>query len=215
MTASITPNAPITKTLRVSIRTNSAVVASDLDIDEALAYITEHTPVGLSVVLPSGGMMQADGPHFRMWATSLKAAIARATALKRAALNDPARVEAGARVIVTLDAPNKDPEFFVGTVSGTYRKDDGDMAALIEVDDQSLRAIHTRLFADIIVPSEVRGDVILCTALNLSTRNPRTVDDLAARSGLSSDEVIHALAVMLVTGTARQSYRGFTKVVGA
>ena len=71
----MTTTAPITETIRVDIRTEKAVLVTGLTLDEAVTYITDNTPRGLAVVLPSGGLLSA--VRFPMWVRSMKGAVAR------------------------------------------------------------------------------------------------------------------------------------------
>lgn len=59
--------------IRVDIRTQKHPVATDLTLDQALAYIQTRTPRGLAVVLPSGNLLPA-GSSFTMFVSTVKGA---------------------------------------------------------------------------------------------------------------------------------------------
>jgi hypothetical protein len=65
----------ITETMRVTVRTEANVLASNLTLDEAVAFLESDTTPRRGVILPNGGYL--DAGMFRGWVGSTKAAIAR------------------------------------------------------------------------------------------------------------------------------------------
>ena len=68
----------ITQTMRVTVRTKTAILKADLTLDEAVAFLNTDTTPRRAVILPNGGHMEPG--FFRGWVASTKAAVARTKA---------------------------------------------------------------------------------------------------------------------------------------
>ena len=65
----------ITQTMRVTVRTKTAILKSDLSLDDAVKFLDTDTTPRRAVIMPNGGHMEPG--FFRGWVASTKAAVAR------------------------------------------------------------------------------------------------------------------------------------------